>query len=295
VGGVQGQATNLLPEGVDPPIAYDVDNSLLVRGDPEGLEQLREIIRLLDIPPRQVVIRAEFVDVSIADVDSFGILWDIRPAGNLILNTPTTAAATSLSLVYASGNAVANLRATLTRQTSNVLQAPIISTINNVPASIEVSESIPIFTTNTIFNNNIAQNVTTVNYIQVANGLQVQPRINGDNSITLYIEPQLQNATFVTGPGGQLAPQVSTRALTTYRRVQNGETMVLGGFISKQDTRQLNRVPVLSDLPFIGSLFRSRNRTVTGSEVLIFLTPTIIEDRSTGTLGTGGGAPPPTP
>jgi type II secretory pathway component GspD/PulD (secretin) len=71
--------------------------------------------------------------------------------------------------------------------------------------------------------------------------------------------------------------------------------MVLGGFITKQDDRQLNRVPILSDLPIIGSLFRSRRRSVIGSEVLVFLTPTIIEDRSTGVTGTGGVAPPPTP
>ncbi len=295
-GGLQGgQATNLLPEGVDPPLAYDVDNSLLVRGDPEGLEQLRDIIRLLDIPPRQVLIKAEFVDVRIDDLEDFGIVWNIRAAGNVALGTQALGSAGSLNLIYASGNAVANLRATATRNTTNVLQSPIISTINNVPASIEVSETIPVFTTNTIFNNNIAQNVTTVQTVDVINGLQVQPRINGDNSITLFVQPQLQNATFITGPGGQVAPQVSTRALTTYRRIQNGETMVLGGFISRQDTRQSNRVPFLGDLPIIGSLFRSRSRTATGSEVLVFLTPNIIEDRSTGTLGTGGGAPPPTP
>lgn len=295
--GGAGQATSLLPEGVDPPIAYDVDNSLLVRGDPEGLDQLRDIIRLLDIPPKQVQIKAEFVDVRISDLDDFGIEWQIRAANNIGLSLPAGAdvSSNSISLRYASGNAVATLRAAVTRQTSNILQAPIISTINNVPASIQVGDQIPIFSQQVILTNNVAQTVTVVNYINVSNGLQVLPRINGDNSITMFLTPQLQNAEVITSGSAQ-APQVTQRALTTYRRIQNGETMVLGGFISKTESKQLNRTPFLSDLPIIGSLFRSRRRSVTGSEILVFVTATIIEDRALGTVGiAGGGTPAPTP
>jgi type II secretory pathway component GspD/PulD (secretin) len=71
--------------------------------------------------------------------------------------------------------------------------------------------------------------------------------------------------------------------------------MVLGGFITKQENRARNDVPFLRDLPIIGNLFRSYDRTVSSQEVLIFLTPQIIEDRAQGVIGTGGGAPPPTP
>jgi general secretion pathway protein D len=293
--GGQGGAGTLLPEGIDNIIAYDADNSLIVRGDPEGIEELRTIIRFLDVAPRQVLIKAEFVDVQINDLDDFGIQWQLQPAGNLSATTTALGTAGSITLAYASGSAVANLRATLNRRTTNVLQAPIITTTNNRAAFVVVSESVPIFSTIQQVTNNVVNNVEQVNFIQVSNGLQVTPHINGDNSISLAVAPQLQTFSPIQSPRGQIVPQVATRALTTYRRIANGDTMVLGGFITKQDDRQLNRVPILSDLPIIGSLFRSRRRSVIGSEVLVFLTPTIIEDRSTGVTGTGGVAPPPTP
>lgn len=298
-GGQQGQGT-LLPAGVDQVLAFDIDNSLLVRGTPEGLEELRSIIRLLDIPPKQVEIKAEFVEISVDDRDDFGIEWDIRPAGNIAVDLPAGAGGTisqgSLFLRIASGNAVATLRADITRSTTNLLQSPIISTINNVPASIVVSDTVPYATTSTVFNNNVAVTQSQIQFVTATNGLQVQPRINGDNSITLFLTPQLQSVQLLPlGPGGQLLPRTSQSALTTYRRIQNGETMVLGGFITKQEVVATNRTPILSDLPIIGSLFRARSRHITGSEVLVFLTPRIIEERALGTVGTGGATPAPSP
>lgn len=291
-GGQNGQTANLLPENVDPPIAYDIDNSLLVTGDPEGLEQLRSLIRLLDIPPKQVQIRAEFVDVQISDADSFGIQWNIKPANNISLDLPALGEANSLSIIAATGNAVAQLRQSVLKTTTNVLQAPIITTTNLVPAVIQVSTQIPVFSTvQQVTNGGTVVNVPVIQQATVSNGLTVLPRINGDNSVTLQLSPQISNFTIITGPGGNQAPQISQSSLSTYRRVANGETMVLGGFITKTETKSTNRTPFLSDLPIIGSLFRSRNRTVQGSETLIFVTPTIIEDRATGT--SGGGAPSP--
>ncbi|MBC8137579.1 MAG: hypothetical protein H8F28_16985, partial [Fibrella sp.] len=87
---------------------------------------------------------------------------------------------------------------------------------------------------------------------------------------------------------------VTSQTLTTFRTVQSGDTIVLGGFITRQEDRQIQKVPFLSDLPIIGSLFTQTNRTVVGNEVLVFVTPTIIEDRSQGNTGAVGN-PSPTP
>jgi type II secretory pathway component GspD/PulD (secretin) len=179
----------------------------------------------------------------------------------------------------------------LIRETGNVLQAPIISTINNVPATINISDTITIPQSVVVSS---PAGVTTANSFAVFttfNGLNVLPHINGDNSITMTLSPQLQ--TLDPQPGGGV--RSNTQFLTTTRIVQNGETMVLGGFISKQEVRSERRVPFLSELPLIGLLFRQNSRTVNGFEVLVFVTPTIIEDRSQGTTGTGGVAPAPTP
>ena len=84
-----------------------------------------------------------------------------------------------------------------------------------------------------------------------------------------------------------------TRVVGATRRIQNGETMVLGGFITRQESKSENKVPILGDLPIIGKLFQQRETRTTGTETLVFLTPTIIEDAQTGT--TGAISTPPTP
>ena len=296
IGGANGnQARSIRPTGVANIIANDADNSLLVEyDDVEGLNRLREIVRLLDVPPKQVIIKAEFVNVSVSDADSFGIDWRFQPAGNIDVQLPpqSQSGAPSLLLAYASGNAVANLRAALTHNTSNILQAPIISTTNNRAASINVNTTVSIAQTVVIpVLNGPAITATQQVPVTASNGLNVLPHINGDNSISLAVSPQLQTIN-QRADGGFNA---TSESLVTYRRIANGETMVLGGFINKQDNLNLQRVPLLSSLPIIGNLFTQRDHSITGSEVLVFITPTIIEDRSQGVVGTGGGSPAPTP
>ncbi len=291
-GGGAGNA--LLPEGVTNVIAYDADNSVLVTGDPEGIAAFQDLVRLLDVPPRQVLIKVEFIDVGIQELDSFGIDWRIRPAGNLDIATTSVGSGGSISLAYASGNAVAALRAALTRTNINVVQSPIVTTVNNGIGFVTISDIVPTFQQSQIVTGNgnvITQ--TTQRDIPSVNGLVVQPRINGDNSISLFVQPQLSSFTLVPGPAGTIGAQIRNRTVGATRRIRNNETMVLGGFITRSDARATNRVPILSDLPIIGSLFRSRERTVSGTETLVFLTPTIIDDASTGT--TGAIQAPPTP
>ncbi|MBC8102639.1 MAG: hypothetical protein H7Z41_08640 [Cytophagales bacterium] len=294
-GGQQGgqNQRSLTPAGVDNIISNDADNTLIVQGDAAGIEELRQIVRLLDVAPKQVSIKAEFVRVDLSDADSFGINWRFQPSANTDVATAIFGSGNSVSAVYASGNAVANLRATLTRSTTNILQAPIISTSNNRPASVQVQDFIPIQQTiqNITPQGQVITNVVT-QFITVSNQLFVTPHINGDNSVSLFVAPQIQTSGASSIPN---QPRITSQGLSTYRRIANGETMVLGGFITKQENRSRNDVPFLRDLPIVGNLFRSYDRTVNSQEVLIFLTPTIIEDRAQGVIGTSGGSPAPTP
>ncbi|MEI6431997.1 MAG: hypothetical protein WCP07_07430, partial [bacterium] len=252
------------------------------------------LIRLLDIKPKQVLIRVEFVSVNIADADSFGIDWRFSPAGNIDVQIPpANSSAPSITLAYASGNAVANLRASLVRTTQNVFQAPIITTLNNVEGSINFQSAISVpQATNIVNNNGIVTGNTFVTF-NAQNGINVVPHINGDGSITMALRPVLASVQ----PAADGSIQQSFQQVQTTRIVQNGETMVLGGFITKQYTNAVNKVPILGDLPIIGNLFTQRNRVQTGAETLVFVTPTIIEDRSQGTVGTlgSGGQSSPTP
>jgi type II secretory pathway component GspD/PulD (secretin) len=292
-GGAGAGQQSLRPPGVTQIISNDADNALLVEyDDVEDLNRLRELIRLLDVAPKQVLIKAEFVAVNLQDADSFGIDWRFSPAANLDVQIPPTSGTTpTITMAYASGNAVANLRAAVTRNRQNILQAPLISTTNNRPAFITVSTTVTINQSVTTATN--AGIVTGTQQVPVTanNGLFVTPHINGDNSINMVLTPVLQSVQ-TTAAGGFV---LTNQQLQTARRVQNGETMVLGGFINKNQTYTVTRVPILSDLPIIGNLFKQYDRSTQGGEVLVFVTPTIIEDRAQGGLGVSGASAAPTP
>jgi type II secretory pathway component GspD/PulD (secretin) len=100
----------------------------------------------------------------------------------------------------------------------------------------------------------------------------------------MFLQPQLQSFTTAITPG--TPPRQTTQGVVTFRRIKNGETMMLGGFITKQEDGGEVRIPFLGSLPIIGDLFKQRSKTVTGVETLIFVTPRIIEETNTG----GGGA-----
>ncbi len=277
-----GDSNALLGESIDAIFAYPEQNALLVRGDDEDIEDLKNLISLIDIPPRQVVIKAEFVEVSTSVTQRMGIDWllsrpnyvaqtNFQPGGNVLVGVQT-------------GNLTATLRAELTQGGGKVVNAPIISTLNNRRAYITVSQGDWVFSPviETTQTGNITRSIPQP--IQFDSSLEVLPQINGDNSITLTLRPQISDQSGISrSPDGQELPKTTTQFLSTARRVQNGETIVVGGFIKKNDNKSGTKVPILGDLPLIGSLFRTGFDIKQDTETLIFITPTIVEERTAGT------------
>ena len=122
--------------------------------------------------------------------------------------------------------------------------------------------------------------------------LFVTPRINGDDSITLQGGVSFGDVTgSITNPNGGTLPITIQQPVTINRIVRNGDSMVIAGLTRKRDNVSTNKVPLLGDLPLIGTLFRSRNVTTDDSELVVFITPTIIPDRPSGnTAGSGVGS-----
>jgi general secretion pathway protein D len=277
VGGGQGQS--LLPPGVTRIIANDADNSLLVEGDTQGIEELKALLRLLDVAPKQVLIKAEFVTVNINDAENFGINWRIEPARNLDVSfAGTSGTSPTVNLIYASGNAVAALRAAATQNTANIVQSPIIATMNNTQGSIINATFVPFAQSFQVFTPNggiVTQ--TQIQFIPITTQLIVTPHINGDGTVSMALPLSLSAVSYANTSQGQV-PQQTTQSLFSYRRIKSGDTVVLGGFITEQINRNNTDIPVLSKLPIIGNLFRSRDLTKIRQEVLVFITPIILED-----------------
>jgi len=291
--GTTGQQTGLWPEGIDYIMPYELDNSLIVKGTDEGIEALEATIKQLDLPPKQVSIKAEFVEISTTEASSLGIDWSLErlnstfetqfgPGGNVIFG-------------YANGNVMATLRTKLLQNKAKLINAPIISTLNNVMAVISVGRVIPYWITILNPTGNVGQGYitqTVPQFMNVSSELLVRPTINrGDNSITLWLQPRVADSGDpVKGPDGTEIPVTNQQSLSTTRRVPNGETIVIGGIIRKTDSTNVTKIPLLGDLPIVGPLFRNTSKNNTDTELLIFVTPTIVPERpiAGAEIGVGG-------
>ena len=275
--------TDLLPLGVSTPLAYDIENAVIISGTREGIDQFRELVKLLDVPPKQVLITAEFLEVNTSDIESFGIDWRFFNGGELDVSILGAPGSQNTSVKYAKGNFRATLAALKSRGRGRVINAPRVATINNFEAEVDFTTEYPYWTANVTYNEFGQRQVDyELDTTDVSTYLYVLPRINGDDSITVYVEPDIEEVVgTATGPDGQTQPIIASRSVSSYMRVKDGDTIVLGGLITQNKQESERKTPILSDLPLIGRLFTSKETNFTDSELLIFLTPEILRDETT--------------
>ncbi len=282
-----GQPQGQLPEGVTKIFALEGTNRLLLEATPDGYNLVKQIVKALDIAPRQVEVKVEFVTASVTDVDALGVNFDLVPYPGVEVSSGqgsgsfggVVTGVQPTFLQYATGNIAAQLFQTLTRSRGKVVEAPLITTTNNVQATISVNTQIPFFTTGVVSNGGVAGGTTqssTANLLQLTTSLSILARINSDDTVTMNLTPTISDTTGQPSVGG--IPPYVTQSLNTLRTVRSGDTMVLGGLVRKQESASSQRIPILADIPYLGGLFRTRNKQINDQELLIFVTPTIIAD-----------------
>lgn len=287
-GGGGGQAVQLVggqglvPQGITF-ISYDpTDNSFIVEGTDEAIQEFIRLINEFDRAPQQVTIKVEFITTSSSVSRSLGFEFLYSRGAVFAGTTPGSfiRAGDPVFLNFGSGNVTARMRTQLLEGFGKVVNAPIIRTLNNQPASILSTVSTVIFI-NQIVGNGAGSVIVAPQPFQlfIQTGLTVAPRINGDGTITVALSPTIQDfGQLRRGPDGQEIPDQLGQQINVVARVRNDETIVLGGLTRKSDQGSEARVPILADLPIIGQFFRSTTRDRNNSELLIFVTPHIIEE-----------------
>ena len=169
---------------------------------------------------------------------------------------------------------------------AQVLSRPSVLTLDNRMAYINVSEKIPI--ANTKF---VKDYVSAVDFRDVTAGIElaVRPRINKNGTevslqINASVSAQVPGKDKVVLGSGNIelarAPTLSIREVKTYARIANDTPFIVGGLIAKDSEQTLKKVPLLGDIPFLGTLFRSKNETGQKREVIIVITPSVLPDES---------------
>lgn len=289
-GGQLTSGQGLVPSSIEF-ISYDpTDNSLIIVGTNEDdINELINYINSLDVKAKQVSIKVEFITTSETLDKSIGFAFQFQ-RGSVVLG-PNPAdflrVPDPVFLTYASGNAVMRLRTRLSEGNGKLVTAPIIRTLNNTPAFVSAFTTTYILSTFQTLQpgGNVISQIQP-QPIQAGTSLAVTPRINNDGDVVMALAPTVGGITGQQSiPNlGQL-PIIQQQFLSVTARVKDGETIVLGGLNTENQSFNVEKVPILADLPIIGQFFQRRLTTKSNSELLVFVTPKIIEDDSQGGLG----------
>ena len=283
-------------------------NTLIVTDTARKIQEVRELLARLDVPARQVMIEARVVIADSNWSRDLGVRLGTRLFKNTgretvgvggTLNESASIAAggfptvtpqvnlgvanavgqIALSLLNPSNNNLLSLELTAMEADNRgkILSNPRVMTTNQKPAVILNGTQIPFVTPGS------ANAPATVSFKDVFLCLLVDPQILNNDSLIMTVEVQkdAQDAGGSVTTGGFTVPAIATRRIKTQVRVNNGETLVLGGIFDQTELNNVNKVPFLGDVPFLGNLFKQTSKQDQKTELIVFITPRILDERLT--------------
>jgi general secretion pathway protein D len=286
-------------------IIADTDmNALVIKASPSDMAEIEEVIRQLDIRRAQVLIESVIVEVQGSVGDDLGIQWalggigDVPAVGTNFSNVGVSAAQVIGAIANEStdispGNGFtggigsegdsfswgALVQALEAVTNSNLLSTPSIMTLDNQEAEIVVGQNVPFVTgSTTTSGDGTANPFQTIERQDVGVTLKVVPKITEGNVVMMDVEQEVESVS-ESSVSGASDLVTDKRTLKTSILVDNGQTIVLGGLISDEVTEDVQKVPLLGDIPWLGALFRSTSITKAKRNLLIFLRPTIQRNR----------------
>lgn len=264
-------------------------NTLIITDTARKIQEVRELLARLDVPARQVMIEARVVVADSNWSRDLGVRLNFaaqNSAGNRTFsgNGQALPGATGtlpgllMNLIDPTNQNMLGLelQALEADNRGKVVSNPRVMTSNQKPAVILNGTQIPYITPGT------ANSPATVTFKDVFLCLLVDPQILNNDSLIMTVEVQkdatdASNTVQVAGVGP--VPAITTKRVKTQVRINNGETLVIGGIFDQQETNNVSKVPLLGDLPILGNLFKTTSKADGKTELLIFLTPRILDDR----------------
>jgi type II secretion system protein D len=260
-------------------VAEPVSNTLLISASPRYFESVLELIEELDQPQAQVLIQVLVAEVSLDSALDLGLEWTYNgiPFAAGIEISEAAWIETGFSSAVTGGDYSFLFRALEDKGRLEVLSRPQIVTADNKPASINIGQTIPLITDSRVTER--GDTINSFRYQNVGVNLRVTPRISPDGFVQL--EVGTTNST-VSSASVQInnnatVPIINERVANTTVSVQSGQSILIGGLIGTLDDKRVRKVPYLSDIPLIGYLFRSNRNRQERRELLILLTPQVLE------------------
>lgn len=265
---------------------------LMIAYDPEDPYSLSKLINLIsneiDVPAIQVMIEALVIEINSGETDQLGIRY--RTSGNMYetsfaLEDEETGLFEPFSFVLDktllshAHNFKAELASLISNESANILSRPSVLVLDGRQARIVVGQQIP--TIQTTASSQFA--TTSTEYIPVGIVLNLRPRVSANrDEITIQVETIISETEeslvgTASSTGFSVAPTINSRKVQSYVQVANNTPFIIGGLISKKDTYQEGRIPLLSSIPWLGKLFRYKVKKEDSKEVIVVITPHIVD------------------
>ncbi|MBI4746653.1 MAG: hypothetical protein HY786_09005 [Deltaproteobacteria bacterium] len=301
--------------GLTGPVNISADkatNSLVITAAPEDYDSVKEVIGKLDLRRRQVYVEAAIMEISLSKLKELGVEFraiNTNPDGTLaqgltgfggtnfggiglasagpegLASISGMAAGVVKGTINFGGDTFMNVgalvRALQTQGDINVLSTPHLLTTDNQKAEIVVGENVPFVTGKSTTAGGFP--LTTIERKDIGITLRLTPRVSEGEFVRLDIYQEISSLTESAGFNvNEVGPVVNKRYASTTVVARDGETIAIGGLLRDNEVKIVRKVPLLGDIPILGWLFRYQRKQVEKTNLLIFITPTIVKDTTLG-------------
>jgi len=266
--------TKLMPENAN---IYTTQGSktVIVKGSANDIRRAEILIRNLDIPPRQVMVEAKIIEISLNESQSLGMntAWTNPDNATEIAQTkglasqPTASGAMGLYYSVTNQNMTSLVESLSTRTGFNILSSPKVMALNEQKAEIITGSKLGYYV-NTVTTTGTIQNVE---FMDVGTKLEITPSVKSDGMIVMNIHPEISEGSIVNN-----LPQKNSTETTTQLIVKDGQTIIIGGLVRDTQQKQTKGVPLLMDIPLFGSLLKRTDISSEKREVIVLITPHIV-------------------
>ena len=279
-------AASYAPASSDGAIRFtpsDNDNTIVIRAPGHIYRQALALLENVDKPPTQVMINVILVEVALNDKLNYGVQTYLEGSKIGFISGSALPIATQIPganlVIGAVNNPDAILNALKRVTTVKVVSSPSVVALDNETAVIKVGEQVPITTQQVINTTTIdAPVVSAIEYRDAGMILRVHPRISSRGLVTLKINQELSAVVGNSDGTTTLTPVLKQRSISSTVSVNDQQTVVLGGLISNQESKDRQGLPFIERIPLLGNVLGQTNNSASRTELVVFITPKVIRD-----------------
>ena len=273
--------------------ADGIYNRLVIRTTPRVYRVMKALLDRLDSVPAQVLLQVLIVEVALDDGNEFGVEFNFKGSGGGTLNTfgtqysqlnPGKGTDTGANFYIANPSnpdeKFAYIRALATRNKVKIISSPQLLVTSNTEAKIQIGDSVPLVTGSISSSESIAGQVTnSYTYRETGIIMTMTPQVTSSNLISLEIKQEVSEPVTNTISTAKDTPVIQKREIETAMTIANGKTMIMGGMIQEKISDDLDSIPIISDIPFLGRLFGNTKQSKSRTEMLVLVTGYIVDEK----------------